>query len=124
VKPDVPEFVERVAPVLGESSPDSSADGLVLTGTFLGVKWSAPYEIDGRKGVSRPKLGLEVDGEDVAIEFREDAALRIAVDGLGWERGVTRLWVSVEVRPPFDRGKRVRYFARGQGPQSGRGGWE
>lgn len=50
------------APVL-----DGAATGWYVRGAYLGLKREAPYTIEGRSGTSRPKLGLQVDGEEVAV---------------------------------------------------------
>jgi hypothetical protein len=120
-------------PVIAERLP-SATHGLVLTGTYKGVKWSVPYEIDGRKGFSNPKVGLDVDGEEVEIvvggkagedgRHTGDDLLRVVLAGLGAVRGETVVSVRVEARPPFERGRRVRYFLAGTAAQGGSSVWE
>lgn len=88
--------------------------GVWLVGDFLGRKAPAPYEIEGRKGMSRPKIGLRIYGAEYVVQgvdlYEVDAALN------GAEKGDR---ISVKVYPVTGR-----YGLRWALSPSAAGGWD
>ena len=88
---------EVTEPTTGEGSARLEP-GIYLVGGFLGIKRPEPYDIDGKKGNSRPKIGLDVDGVEYAVVVAEERDLYVAQRD--WQKGDV---VSLRVYPKAGR---------------------
>lgn len=97
---------------------EGAPTGLLVAGSFKGVKEPAPYEVDGRTGMSQPRIG---------VEDAEGTVHSVVVTGetfLAWkdkERG-SRIVLAVVARAPFRQGQPVRLLEPGAVRETG--GWE
>ncbi len=66
---------------------DAAAEGVYIVGTFLGVKRPEPYDIDGSKGTSSPKFGVDVDGAEYSIVCADERELYALTVGRGLSSG-------------------------------------
>ena len=95
--------------------------GLVVIGRFKGVKAPAPYTIDGRSGMSSPKIGIEDDEGNV---FRVTATQETYAEWLKKPRGSFQI-MPVMARAFIDNGRaQVRLSDRGLSEDKGDAGWE
>lgn len=93
-----------------------AGQGVFLHGAFMGVKRPSDYNIDGRSGTSRPKFGVEVDGEEFSVLCEDERELyRLTVES-GWEKG---LIVMIRVYPVSGR-----FGLRWQTSRRTGGAWE
>lgn len=56
-------------------------EGVWLVGPLLGVKQPAPYDIDGRQGVSKRKIGISIYGQEYSVVAGDLAEFEEAIAG-------------------------------------------
>jgi len=78
----------------------SERQGMFIRGTFLGTQPSRTFTRAGTtEDVNvKPKIGLEVNGETVAVKAKDDQHMTSVSSG--WTKGQT-VTVEVEARPPY-----------------------
>lgn len=91
---------------------NSTQQGFYIRGTYLGVEegreWTPPGTTEVR--TIKPKLGLMVNGEEVAVSAKDDGHLAQARSGL--IKG-DEVEILVEVRPPYGSRGDVGFFLPG-----------
>lgn len=103
---------------MAKGDAPSEGRGLVIEGTFLGVKAPEPYEIDGRTGTSNPKVGFQdAEGNVYRVTVSADTFREWGMA----ERGSLQV-MPVIARPPFRQGQPIRFTDRTMAP--GRDDWE
>lgn len=95
------------------TAPESAmAGGIYVVGEFLGVERARTFtrRESGEVVNVRPRVGVQVNGEEVGIACSDDTIL----DALtrGWKHG-DLVRVLVEVRPPFGSRGSVSYLIPG-----------
>lgn len=90
----------EAAPQDQRQTAGGSGDGIYVQGTFLGSQAARTFTREGSGEVVnvRPRIGLDLDGEEVEVSCKDDEQLRETVKGL--TRGQT-IRLRVEVRPPY-----------------------
>lgn len=68
-----------MAKMVDPETGETLGEGVWLVGEFLGVKHPAPYDIDGRKGTSKPKLGVSVHGTEYSVVASDGVELNEAL---------------------------------------------
>jgi len=84
-----------------ENAPrQSQPHGVFIRGTFKGTQPARSFvrASDGETVNVKPRIGLDVDGEELVIKCPDDAAMRAAIGSA--QKGQEML-IRVDVRPPF-----------------------
>lgn len=98
--------------------------GIFIRGEYLGIEESrtwTPRDEPGATRTVRPKLGLRVNGEEVAIVAKDEPA--IAQTRAGWVKG-DLVEVAVEPLPPFGARGSVVYTLPGTYERNRAGNWK
>jgi hypothetical protein len=107
-------MARKVDEATGEIVDDGVEEGIFLVGKYLGVKHPAPYTIENRSGVSKPKLGILVYGAEYSVV----AADSVELDEVTRGRRPGEV-ISVQAYPISGR-----YGLRWSLSPSAGGGWE
>jgi hypothetical protein len=94
-----------------EAQQNEAQQGIFLRGGFLGREASRTWTPEpGRTVTIRPKIGLMVDGEEIAIDAADEP--HMAEVTAGWVKGDV-VTVRAEPRPPFNGKGGIRWFLPG-----------
>lgn len=96
-----------------KSKSDSDREhGIYIRGEYLGVQEARSFTRTGttEEVKVRPKVGISVDGEELAVAAKDDEHLARTVRG--WVKGDT-VDLRVEARPPFGSRGSVSYVLPG-----------
>jgi hypothetical protein len=105
-----------------ETQHTDTQQGIYLVGGLLGREEGRTWDPEpGRTVRIRPKIGLMVDGEEIAVDCKDEAQMAEAV-GSAIKGDVVTL--RVEVRPPYNGKGDVRFFLPGAIEAQSRDRWK